>query len=121
MQKIRTLIVDDHAFFRKTLRAYIAGIGDADIVGEAANGKEAVCLAVDLAPQLIIMDINMPEMDGIRACEVIKQKDSGIKVVLYTMYDPKTYGADGRTRADMCLSKDRLYEEMPGVLKGFRT
>ena len=118
---ITVVLADDHAIVRQGLGAVISQEQDIKVIAEASNGKEAVGLAVDLHPQLIIMDINMPEMDGIRACEVIKQKDSGIKVVLYTMYDPKTYGADGRTRADMCLSKDRLYEEMPGVLKGFRT
>jgi two-component system chemotaxis response regulator CheB len=71
VEKVRVLVVDDSAFFRKRIREELGGSGDIEIVGEAANGREAVEMAGRLKPDLITMDVAMPEMDGIAAVREI--------------------------------------------------
>lgn len=116
-EKLKTIVVDDHAFFRKTLSDYLDHMGTVDVIAEAGNGAEAVRLAEKMGPHTVVMDINMPEMDGVSACEMIKKANSGIRVVLYTMYDIGVYSKTGMTAADRCVSKDRLFEELPEILK----
>ncbi len=114
--KLKTLIVDDHDFFRKTLRKYLEELRVLDIIGEACNGREAVDHVEISLPQLVLMDINMPELDGLNACRIIKETYPDIKVVLYTMHDPKLYSRASHNLADVFMGKDRLFEELPEVL-----
>jgi len=67
-------------------------------------------------PQLVIMDIQMPLMDGLQACEEIKKDSPEIRVVLYTMHSPETYGDAALKRADSFVPKDRLFEELPEIV-----
>ena len=91
-KQVRILIADDNPSARKGLIALLNALGsreeigrDLEIVGEAANGLEAVALARELAPDLIFMDIKMPLMDGLKATEVIKQQSSNTVVVALSM------------------------------------
>ncbi len=74
MRKIRVLIVDDHAIVREGIRLILAPYDDMEVVGEAGDGKEAVELATRTKPDVIIMDITMPVMNGIEATKLIKVK-----------------------------------------------
>jgi len=66
-QRIRVLLVDDHAMVREGLRSVLESYDDVDIVGEASNGQEALALVEQFRPALVVMDINMPDMNGIEA------------------------------------------------------
>lgn len=79
--KIRVLIAEDHAVMRHTLRSVLEEYPDIEIVGEATNGEEAVLKTVELQPAILLMDINMPKLDGIAATQRIKAHSSGLAVL----------------------------------------
>jgi DNA-binding NarL/FixJ family response regulator len=85
--RIRILICDDHTLFRAGLRALLGGEPELEIVGEAANGQECVEKARTLAPNVILMDISMPRLNGFEATKRILQSHKNIKVLILTMYD----------------------------------
>lgn len=83
---IRVLIADDQALFREGLRAVLAAQG-VDVVGEAANGREAIELAERLSPDVVLMDLRMPEVDGIAATRHIAALANGPRVIALTTFD----------------------------------
>ena len=83
---IKVLIVDDHAVVREGLRTYLMLEDHVELVGEAANGREAVTLATRLQPDVVLMDLQMPEMDGVNATRVIKERLPSTKVVVLTSF-----------------------------------
>ncbi|MFQ5580342.1 MAG: response regulator [Nitrospiria bacterium] len=87
MKKIKVLIADDHRVVREGLGAILKTKGDMNVVGEAVNGLEAVQMAKDLKPEVILMDISMPEMNGIEATRAIKKDFPHIGIVALTMHD----------------------------------
>ncbi|AXI24670.1 response regulator [Methanofervidicoccus sp. A16] len=99
---VRTLVVDDSAFMRNILKKILSSTNKYVVVGEASNGKEAIEKARELKPDLITMDIVMPEMDGIEATRRIKKEFPDIKIVMCTSVDQEKKmieaieaGADG--------------------------
>jgi DNA-binding NarL/FixJ family response regulator len=84
---IRILIADDHPLFRAGLRALLESIADTEVVGEAATGEEAVDLAQSLLPNVVVMDINMPDLDGIEATRRILDETEDVNVLMMTMHD----------------------------------
>ena len=84
---IRILITDDHAVVRSGLRALLCADTDLDVVGEAANGVEAMQLAGELHPDLILLDITMPQESGVRIAQRLKEVHPGIKVLFLTMHE----------------------------------
>ena len=91
MDKIKILVVDDHAIFRDSICALL-GLGeDFEIVGEASEGNESINKTRELAPDVILMDIAMPGMDGLEATRRIKKENPGVKVLTLTQYDNKEY------------------------------
>ena len=87
METIRILIADDHPLFRDGLRALLESVQDTSVVGEAATGDEAIAQAQAVRPDVILMDIKMPGVNGIEATRRIIQSNSGIKVLMLTMFD----------------------------------
>ncbi|HEX6095955.1 MAG TPA: response regulator transcription factor [Thermoanaerobaculia bacterium] len=83
---MRILIADDHALFRDGLRSLLMAQGH-EVVGEAKNGREAVALAHQLHPELILMDLSMPELDGIGATKLITAEMPEVKIVILTASD----------------------------------
>ncbi len=84
-QLIRVLIVDDQLSVRKGLKAILAFYPEILVVGEAANGAEAIKLIIDQQPQVVIMDLQMPVMDGVTATRLIKTEWPTIKVIVLTI------------------------------------
>jgi DNA-binding NarL/FixJ family response regulator len=87
MEKIRLLVADDHALFREGLQALFSATPGIEIVGEAASGEETAALAEKLLPDIILMDINMPDMDGIQATRRILRANPTIGVIMVTMLE----------------------------------
>ena len=86
---MRILIADDHPLFRDGLRSLLVAQGY-DVVGEAKNGKEAVALAAELKPDIVLMDLSMPELDGLGATRVINAEMPDVKVIILTASDEQT-------------------------------
>ena len=91
MHRIRVLIVDDHNIVRDGIRALIALAGDIEVIGEAANGREALEKAKALSPDVVLMDLAMPAMGGLEATRRILRESPEIKVLVLTQYDDKDY------------------------------
>ena len=85
-QKIRIMLVDDHAVVRSGLSAFLTVNPDLELVGEAENGEQAVIRANLLKPDVILMDLMMPVMDGVAATRAIKQQNPGIQIVALTSF-----------------------------------
>ncbi len=83
---MKILLADDHALLREGLRKSFEAAGD-EIVGEAANGEEAVTMAKALQPQVVLMDLSMPVMDGIEATKAILEQLPNVRVAVLTMHD----------------------------------
>jgi NarL family two-component system response regulator LiaR len=89
--KIRILIADDHAVVREGTRQILEQELDLEVVGEAGDGEEAVALATDLKPDVAIVDISMPKLDGIEATRQIKSLCPAISVLILTAYDDEQF------------------------------
>lgn len=85
------MLADDHAVLRSGLRLLIDKQDDLEVVGEAGNGAEALLLAADLQPDIILLDINMPEVDGLQALPQLKEQAPHSRVLILTMHDDVGY------------------------------
>jgi len=94
MAKTKILIVDDHRVVIKGIKSELCGHSEFEVVGEALNGRQAVKLAESLRPDIVIMDISMPELNGIDATLQIKKMFPDIHVIIFTMYSNKEYVID---------------------------
>ncbi|WP_287130156.1 response regulator transcription factor [Candidatus Cyanaurora vandensis] len=119
MQPIRILITDDHTLFRFGLRFLIKDAPDLELVGEAAQGEEALRLCQELKPDLVLMDVSLPGMDGMDVTRQLKQQQPDLRVLFLTMHEEESYllralavGGDGY------LLKDAQREEL---LAGIRS
>jgi DNA-binding NarL/FixJ family response regulator len=81
------LIADDHPVFRSGLTALLATEGNVEVIGEADNGRTAIQLAEDLQPDIVVMDLHMPEVDGVTATRAITQSSPHVAVLVLTMFD----------------------------------
>ncbi|WP_043676589.1 response regulator [Streptomyces xylophagus] len=115
---VRVLLADDQQLIRTALRMVMADIDDVEVVGEASTGAEAVRLTAELAPDVVVMDIRMPGMDGIEATRRITASASVTRVVVLTTFDDDeyVYGAL-RAGASGFLVKDMALDDIIGAVR----
>ena len=116
----RVMVVDDQQMFRVGLRAILQAQDDVEVVGEAANGAEAVVMAIRLRPDVILMDVRMPELDGIEATRRITAApaESPVRVVMLTTFDIDDYVFDAlRAGASGFLLKDAGAEDLIAAVR----
>ena len=113
MEPIRVLIADDHTLFRKGVRTLLEQTQNIEVVGEAADGREVVTQAQELVPDVILMDIRMPEASGIDATRQIVKENPHIGVILVTMFDdPESVFSGMRAGARGYVLKEAEPEEL---------
>jgi DNA-binding NarL/FixJ family response regulator len=113
MDTIRVLIADDHQLFRDGLKALLLSAPDTEVLGEAATGKEAIQLAAESQPDVILMDLQMPDMDGIEATRHIVRTNPRINVLMVTMFeDDSSVFAAMRAGARGYVLKGAKHDEM---------
>jgi DNA-binding NarL/FixJ family response regulator len=111
--KQRILIVEDHTLLRAGLRALLTQEADIEIVGEADNGHDAVNMIAKLSPQLVLMDISMPGMNGIEAIRDIKRRYPETRVLVLTIHKTEEYIHESlRAGADGYILKDATHDEL---------
>lgn len=116
--KIRVLIVDDHSLVLDGLTSRLKRSGMIEVVGSAANGKEGIQTARELQPNVVLMDINMPEMDGITAAEILAEEMSEIKLLVLSIHDDREYILDvARLGAKGYILKSASAEEMIAAIQ----
>ncbi len=114
----RLLLVEDHVLVRQSIRAFLEGAA-LDVVGEASNGSEAVQMTLDLQPDLVIMDVHMPEMSGIEATRRIRRLCPNVRVIALTAYNEKAYQrAFSEVGADGFVLKTAEFSELLKVIQG---
>jgi two-component system response regulator NreC len=91
MAKIRVLLADDHAIVREGVKMILAKEPDFEVVGEAQDGRQALDLVERMKPNVVVMDISMPEMGGIEATQHVKERYAGVNVIALTMHEDESY------------------------------
>jgi DNA-binding NarL/FixJ family response regulator len=115
---VRVLIADDHALFAKTLEAILSGTPGIEVVGIAEDGLEAVRLAVTICPDVVLMDLEMPRLDGVAATRRLRELALGIPVIVLTACADPTFAQQAHEAgAKGYLTKDRIGSALvPAVL-----
>lgn len=114
---LRVLIADDHAVVRRGMAEFLSGHGRIEIVGEAANGREAIEMALELHPDIVLMDVTMPVMDGIEATRRIRQALPGVRVIGLSMHEePAVAGAMYKAGAVAYLPKHSASEAVVSAI-----
>lgn len=118
MSRIRVMIVDDHLVVRRGLRSMLTGAPDVEVVGEATCGREALEQISTLCPDVVLLDIRMPGMDGLTLIRYFTQKVPNLKIIILTMYDDKQFLLEAfRAGAYGYLLKNVSLEELLAALR----
>ncbi|EPR65584.1 response regulator transcription factor [Cyclobacterium qasimii] len=123
MEKIKVVLADDHVVVRSGIKNLLENEGDIVVVGEASNGKEALEVVEKLKPDMLIIDIRMPEMNGLEATRELKNNGTSIKILILSMHDDEDYilqsiecGASGYLLKD--TSKEEFLKAIKAIHQG---
>ena len=117
-EKIRLVIVDDHPLVLDGLVSRLERSQQVDVIGRASNGKEAIEVVEDVMPDVVLMDINMPVMNGIDAAEIFKEKFPTVKLLVLSMHDDREYVMNmARAGAKGYVLKSASADEMLMAIK----
>lgn len=123
MVPIKIILVDDHYVVRNGIRALFDDVEEIEVIGEASNGVEAISKVKELSPDIAILDISMPQMNGLDAADIIHKQYPGTKTLIMSMHDNKDYilrslemGADGYLLKDS--SKEEIIKAIKTVAEG---
>jgi DNA-binding NarL/FixJ family response regulator len=115
---IRILLVDDQSLIRRGMKALLKSDSELQVVGEAENGQEAIALVELLQPDVVLMDVRMPVMDGVAATQIIGQKYPQTKVLVLTTFDDQEYIFQSlQAGASGYLLKDTPFEELTTAIR----
>lgn len=118
MESLRVLIADDHPLFRKGMHALLDSLPDMDVIGEASSGEEAIALATAQQPDLVLMDLQMPEGNGLAATREIGKRSPHIRILMVTLFeDDESVFAALRAGAQGYILKDAEEEEMVRAIR----
>ncbi len=118
MEKIRILLADDHLIIRDGLKVLINAQPDMQVIGEADDGVSALQQTIELEPDIVIMDVTMPELNGEQATRQIKEKIPQVKVLVLTMHEDKVYFQELlRAGASGYIPKRAASEELIGAIR----
>ena len=118
METLRILIAEDHPLFRKGVISLLSSVPDFEVIGEAKTGEEAVARAADLQPDVILMDLQMPEVDGIEATRRILQQSPSVRILVVTLFeDEDSVFMALRAGARGYVLKDADEEEMVHAIR----
>ena len=122
-ERIRVMVVDDHSIVREGLKYVLEQSGEFEVVGQAGDGEEAVRVAAEVSPDLVVMDVMMPRKDGVEACRDILESAPGTRVVMLTVSNEETAvleavaaGATGYLQKE--TDRERLLSTLRGVSRG---
>ena len=114
----KILLADDHTILREGLRSLIDGLPDMEVIGEAGNGREAVQVAVQKRPDVVVMDVNMPDLNGIEATRQLLKELPDVKVIGLSMYSDKRFVAGMLSAgASGYMLKSNAFDELSSALK----
>jgi DNA-binding NarL/FixJ family response regulator len=115
---IRVLLVEDNPLVRQTLKSVLQQYSNIELIGEADNGEEVVLKAGQLQPTVVVMDINLPKLDGVAATRLIKANYPHIAIVGLTV-NTQAYNLDAMLKAGAfeTVSKEKAFEELYGVIQ----
>ena len=121
-EKTRVVLVEDHTILRHGLRSLLTLTGDMEIVGEAGDGQRAIRCILDKEPHLVLLDLNMPKMDGFSVILEVKRQYPGTKILALTMHDDDSYVLDAfKAGADGYCLKSASQEELMGAVRAVLT
>lgn len=115
---LRIVIADDHQVVRQGVRAVLEDIDDAEVVGEAADGEAALALVRDVAPDVLVLDINMPERNGLDVARALRDEGNAVRVLILSMHDDPEYVLQAvRAGADGYVLKDATPAELRDAVR----
>lgn len=116
--KIRVVLIDDHSLVLDGLKTRLQRSDNIEVVGDAGNGKTGIEVVAKLMPDIVLMDINMPEMNGIEAAEILAEQHSDVKLLVLSIHDDREYILDvARAGAKGYVLKSASSEEMISAIE----
>ena len=115
--RVRTLIADDSALCRRAAALLLAKLPQVQMVGAAADGVDALALVASTRPDLVLMDLQMPRLNGLQATRQIRAEFPGVRVIMTTFSDSEqSKAASAASGVDGFISKERLRDELPSAI-----